>query len=58
MSSTILISSRITFFSFSRSSGANAGCRTRSERRSTATGEVLVEHLDVIARELLGGERV
>ena len=58
MSSTILISSRITFFSRSISSGRK--CRTKHDVREQVDREreVLVEHLDVVAGVFLRGERV
>ena len=42
----------------SMSAGANAGRMSMSLSRSIASRQVLVEHLDVVARVLLGGERV
>ena len=58
MSSTILISSRTTFFSRSMSSALNAGRITMSDEHVDRERQVLVEHLDVVARVFLGGERV
>ena len=58
MSSTILISSRTTFFSRSMSSVAEG--RTHHDVGEHVDGQrqVLVEHLDVVARVFLGGEGV
>ena len=58
VSSTMLISSKMTFFSLAISTGSKSGFRTMSPRMSTASGQVLVEHLQVEGRVLLGGEGV
>ena len=58
VSSTILISSRITFFSRSISSAANAGRSTMSDEHVDGQRQVLVEHLDVVAGVFLRRERV
>ena len=58
MSSTILISSRTTFFSRSMSSALNAGPHDDVGQDVDRERQVLVEDLDVVARVFLGGERV
>ena len=58
MSSTILISSRMTPRSDSRSSSVKRGATTMSVRRSSAGLDLLVEHVRVERRVLLAGEGV
>ena len=58
MSSTILISSRTTFFSRSMSSALNAGLHDDVGQDVDRERQVLVEHLDVVAGVFLRGERV
>ena len=58
VSSTILISSRTTFFSRSMSSGAKDGVRDQIGQDVGRERQVLVEHLDVVARVFLRRERV
>ena len=58
MSSTILISSRTTFFSRSMSSALNAGLQDDVGEDVERERQVLVEHLDVVAGVFLGGEGV
>ena len=58
VSSTILISSRITFFSRSISSVANAGRMHDVRQQIDRKRQVLVEDLDVVAGVLLRRERV
>ncbi len=58
VSSTILISSRITFFSRSISSAGERRPQHQSEQDVDRQRQVLVEHLDVVAGVFLRRERV